>query len=174
MSGLFGLIASAVGGLASSVFGGPIGKVIANGVGSVGKFISGAATAGASALGLIGNRATEAQQLWGTGKSLLNSTRNVIGAAQGGTLTQDSLRTYVGEVENAASTGRQMYQRTRQDAARLNELYQGVRADYRNVCNVGSGEVTRPDLYAGYRNVYNPTYSGPQRMAPGTYNPYVR
>lgn len=175
MSGLFGLLASAVGGLASSVFGGSLGKVIANGVGSVGKFISGAATAGASALGLIKDRATDTRDLWGTGKSLFNNTSTMIGAAQNGTLTNDSVRTYVGEVENAAAKGMQVYQRTRQDATRLNDLYQGVRADYRNVCNVGSGEVTRPDPYSGAtRSVYNPTYDGPMRMAPQSYDPYRR
>lgn len=173
MSGLFGLLASAVGGLASSVLGGSLGKVIANGVGSVGKFISGAASAGASALGLIKDRASDARDLWGTGRNLFNNTSTMLGSAQNGTLTHDSVKTYVGEVEQAAAKGMQVYQRTRQDASTLNGLYRGVRADYRNVCNVGSGEITRPDLNSGpMRDVYNPTYRGPMRMAPQTYNPY--
>lgn len=174
MSGLFGLLASAASGLASSVFGGSLGKLIANGVGSIGRLISGATNAGRATVGYASGRFSDAQKLWGTGKSLYSSTRNMMGAAKEGTLTTDAFKTYIGEVEDAASAGQQMYQRARNDTAHLNELYRGVRNDYRGVCNVGSGELTRPDHYSSSRSVYNPTYAGPQRLAPQTYNPYAR
>lgn len=165
-------MASAAGGLASTLLGGSLGKVITNGFSSVGKFISGAVNAGASALGLIKDRATDARDLWGTGQNLYNRTSTMMAAAKSGGLTNDSVRTYVGEVEQAAAKGMQTYQRTQQSAEQMRQLYQGVRADYRNVVNVRSGQITRPDPYSGQTTVYNPMYQGRQVSAPQAYDPY--
>lgn len=171
MAGLIGLLGKALGGLATGVLGDTLGSGLMSGVKTLAGIVTGGLSAGATALGLIKGRAKEIKDVWGAGTAVLRDTGELMDNAKRGVLTESDVRRYVGNVENVAASGMDVYRRGRQDYDTVTSMARRLRGPQPIICNVSSGEMVSPNLVGATQTVYNPTYTGPMRMAPRVYDP---